>query len=366
MRLFVLGMLLTFSEARRRFSSDKEMNKFLAGVNRIKRLEKKSKIRLSEDQIFEKLNAEFPVNTILDKYNTSIAYVTNIIKESRKNSIYQRSGSFDTLADSAQAVMAVLVGVGPPPPPLPSFDEIQRKFVWNSWQSWSACSETCGIGTRTRMRSCSRPTRVCEKFLDTKARETRRCRDQPCASWSNWANWTTCSKSCGEGVSIRRRQCSGNYCPGSSMSNRKCSVAACPARGVSADWEEWSSCNSCSIAAKQMRKRECAFKSTECPSPPLESRSCSLSTQCKSVRAVGPSQPVATTSRPRRTRATSPPTTTSSSRLKNSSTGWSEWSSCNASCGRLGFRTRTRPCTWKPRNCHKFKSKATERCFRRC
>merc|ERR1712037_367676 len=172
---------------------------------------------------------------------------------SRKNSIYQRSGSFDTLADSAQAVMAVLVGVGPPPPPLPSFDEIQRKFVWNSWQSWSACSETCGIGTRTRMRSCSRPTRVCEKFLDTKARETRRCRDQPCASWSNWANWTTCSKSCGEGVSIRRRQCSGNYCPGSSMSNRKCSVAACPARGVSADWEEWSSCNSCSMAAKQMR-----------------------------------------------------------------------------------------------------------------
>jgi len=84
------------------------MNKFLAGVNRIKRLEKKSKIRHSEEQIFEKLNAEFPVKSILDKYNTSIAYVTNIIKESRKNSIYQRSGSFDTLADSAQAVMAVL------------------------------------------------------------------------------------------------------------------------------------------------------------------------------------------------------------------------------------------------------------------
>lgn len=363
MRLFVLGMLLTFSEARRRFSSDKEMNKFLAGVNRIKRLEKKSKIRLSEEEIFERLSAEFPVNTILDKYNTSIAYVTNIIKESRKNNIYQRSGSFDTLADSAQAVMAVLVGIGPPPPPFPSYDEIQRKYVWSSWQSWSGCSETCGFGSRTRMRSCSRPTRICEKFLDTKASETRRCREQPCASWSNWANWTTCSKSCGEGVSVRRRKCSGSYCPGSSMSNRKCSVAACPAKRVSADWEEWSSCNSCSIAAKQMRKRECAFKSTECPSPPLESRSCSLSTQCKSVRAVGPVPPVATTSRPRRTRATSPPTTTSTSRL---STGWSEWSSCNASCGRLGFRTRTRPCTWKPRNCHKFKSKSSERCFRRC
>ena len=72
------------------------------------------------------------------------------------------------------------VGIGPPPPPFPSYDEIQRKYVWSSWQSWSGCSETCGFGTRTRMRSCSRPTRICEKFLDTKASETRRCREQPC------------------------------------------------------------------------------------------------------------------------------------------------------------------------------------------
>ncbi|CAG5098647.1 Oidioi.mRNA.OKI2018_I69.XSR.g15855.t1.cds [Oikopleura dioica] len=329
MRLFLFGLLLTLSEARRRFSSDK---------------------------IFEKLNAEFPVNTILAKYNTSIDYVTNIIKEARKTSIGTRS--FETLADSAQAVMAILVGVGPPPPPFPSYDEILEKYVWNTWGRWSSCSETCGMGTRTRTRTCNRSTRVCEKFLETKASETRRCRDQPCSWWTSWNSWTSCSKTCGEGISVRRRQCSGSNCLGKAMDNRKCSNAPCHSGQRNSDWEEWSSCQSCSYAARQMRKRACAFKTPTCPSPPIESRSCFQSAQCKSARAITQAPSPSPTLRTKRQRATTTPSTSVRS------SGWSEWSTCNAGCGHLGFRTRTRPCTWKPKNCHKFKSKATERCFR--
>ena len=31
---------------------------------------------------------------------------------------------------------------------------------WTQWSSWSSCSKTCGVGSRTRTRTCTNPAPV--------------------------------------------------------------------------------------------------------------------------------------------------------------------------------------------------------------
>ena len=102
---------------------------------------------------------------------------------------------------------------------------------WAPWNGWSSCTMTCGTGAslflnimktfhqaRSRTRGCDQAqfggsTSVCT----TTGTETQACNTQCCRKlfvfvfslhssavasfWSSWLSWTSCTRTCGSGVS---------------------------------------------------------------------------------------------------------------------------------------------------------------------
>ncbi|XP_035665050.1 C-type mannose receptor 2-like [Branchiostoma floridae] len=112
---------------------------------------------------------------------------------------------------------------------------------WSSWGPWPACSVTCGVGTETRVRTCTNPAPAnggadCVGL----AEGTRNCdTGVSCpvdGDWSSWAAWSGCSVTCGVGTETRDRTCNnpapangGADCVGQTQETRLCDTgASCP------------------------------------------------------------------------------------------------------------------------------------------
>uniref|UniRef100_A0A0N5AHH2 PSI domain-containing protein n=1 Tax=Syphacia muris TaxID=451379 RepID=A0A0N5AHH2_9BILA len=99
--------------------------------------------------------------------------------------------------------------------------------VWSNWGSWGSCSASCGGGIQSRTRQC---IKVTGQTMDCAGASTeqRNCNPQPCCKWSEWSAWSGCSVTCGEGLSVRHRQCSCSQgCQGESMQQQTCSSPSC-------------------------------------------------------------------------------------------------------------------------------------------
>ncbi|VDM54213.1 unnamed protein product [Angiostrongylus costaricensis] len=169
--------------------------------------------------------------------------------------------------------------------------------TWSDWCEWSTCSGSCGIGERTRTRFCYLETLKCEgKDFEQRNKGCGGCRGEglgetlfscffgdviqhsqikvnvcdpgPCPEWEEWNEWSSCSTSCGVGVSLRRRSCLGgalgdNMCPGPSSEQRFCEEALCP---LWTSWAEWSACSvTCDVGTRH-RHRTCQY-GTDCRGP---------------------------------------------------------------------------------------------------
>ncbi|KAI3355049.1 hypothetical protein L3Q82_017927, partial [Scortum barcoo] len=105
-------------------------------------------------------------------------------------------------------------------PQCPDGDEVcvgpdcaRRNCSWTDWGEWSSCSRSCGVGQQERIRTFLSPGTNgswCEDILGGNL-EHRFCNIRPCrvdGGWSRWSPWSRCDKRCGGGRSIRTRSCS--------------------------------------------------------------------------------------------------------------------------------------------------------------
>ncbi|KAM4544149.1 SCO-spondin [Fundulus diaphanus] len=110
---------------------------------------------------------------------------------------------------------------------------------WSAWTPWSQCSVSCGAGLQSRYRFCSSPQQSGSGLPCLgHHREDQVCIITPCdldGGWSQWSDWTECTKSCGGGIQSRRRHCDsptpegdGNYCEGLGTEVRACNTDHCP------------------------------------------------------------------------------------------------------------------------------------------
>ena len=85
--------------------------------------------------------------------------------------------------------------------------------------------------------------------------------------WSNWAQYSSCSKSCGGGTKTRQRQktvqeSNGGTCNGSNESTESCNVQKCPLPPIDCQWSEWSSYSQCSKSCEGGSKQRIRYKET--------------------------------------------------------------------------------------------------------
>uniref|UniRef100_A0A3B3CX71 Uncharacterized protein n=1 Tax=Oryzias melastigma TaxID=30732 RepID=A0A3B3CX71_ORYME len=207
---------------------------------------------------------------------------------------------------------------------------------WSPWSPWSQCSLECDSGVQTRMRVCGSPApqhggSSCPgPHIQTKDfciltpcdRKFRTFRMLVCdGGWSQWSNWTECTKSCGWGIKSRRRECDsptpegeGNYCEGLAGFMRCQSFPACHVDGGWGQWAAWSPCSLSCGTGLQSRRRSCNN-----PAPQGGGRGCVGAAEQTKDYSVEPWR------------------------------SWSQWSECSVSCGG-GQQSRFRLCSSPP--CH--------------
>uniref|UniRef100_H2ZII6 Peptidase S1 domain-containing protein n=1 Tax=Ciona savignyi TaxID=51511 RepID=H2ZII6_CIOSA len=130
---------------------------------------------------------------------------------------------------------------------------------WGEYGTWSDCSASCSGGTRTRTRPCV--DGVIGNIGCTSGDETEQqtCNTEVCGTWQQWSSWSQCSKSCNGGTKQSTRQCNGGVvgqggCPGTSTKTEDCPSRPCPV------WSEWSDFSECSKSCERglrTRNRTC-------------------------------------------------------------------------------------------------------------
>ncbi|XP_067938990.1 coadhesin-like [Watersipora subatra] len=128
---------------------------------------------------------------------------------------------------------------------------------WSYWAEWSSCSKTCGGGYQSRTRECERPYHVYGEYRGClgEESETRVCNSNHCpvdGGWSAWSAYSACSVSCGGGEKSRERTCT--Y-PSPAYGGAYCygdstETVSCNEQYCPVDggWSAWSAYSACSVS----------------------------------------------------------------------------------------------------------------------
>jgi len=209
----------------------------------------------------------------------------------------------------------------------------QGSCCYWQWGDWSACSKTCGAGTTSRTQYCYCPgsgKADNEKCTGNPLSDSNYCNKGDCCSWQ-WGEWSSCSKSCGDGTSTRTQVCNcpgygksdNSRCPGyAQVDSKTCNQGDC----CLWQWGEWSSCSKTCGAGTSTRTQFCncpgygKSDNSRCPGyAQVDSKPCNQGDCCLWQ--------------------------------------WGDWSSCSKTCGD-GTSTRTQFC-----NCPGYGKSDNSRCL---
>ena len=103
------------------------------------------------------------------------------------------------------------------------------KPEYTEWEDWTTCSKKCEGGTRSRKRTCQFAADEAQCAGESEQEEP--CNEISC-EWSDWTSWeedTKCTVGCGEGGFKRRsRTCPVDTCEGDSVEEQACDAVDCP------------------------------------------------------------------------------------------------------------------------------------------
>ncbi|KAI8492696.1 hypothetical protein Bbelb_297370 [Branchiostoma belcheri] len=219
---------------------------------------------------------------------------------------------------------------------LPSFlekagEQSEDMAYLSNWGKWTTCSRSCEDGIRKRQRDCLWKERRCRGDI----RDVQLCNIQPCpvhGGFSDWSDWTECSLTCGEGTTSRNRVCAnpaprhgGQMCEGPDREEKACQKSECPNSGEDhkwqwQSWESWQPCDRTCDMGYRQRKRGCMTK------PGVTQLFIDTNLNCKGRRVEVMECQVAECAE------------------NGNWAGWLSWSGCTATCGE-GVRSRDRTCS---------------------
>ena len=203
---------------------------------------------------------------------------------------------------------------------------------YSVWTKFTQCTVSCRNGARQRTRNCSNPEpkhggRNCSHLGPSV--EVKICNKNLCpihGGFSEWTEFSECTKSCGNGSQNRTRKCSnpkpqhgGKDCSslGANAEIQQCNTQHCPINGGYTQWTHFSACSRTCGTGKMNRSRYCTN-----PKPQYEGSNCSHLGLPVEVR----------------------PCFSRHCPVHGGFSEWSKFSECLRPCG-VGLRNRTRYCT---------------------
>ena len=97
---------------------------------------------------------------------------------------------------------------------------------WSDWSEFSGCTKTCDGGIKAQQRQCHNgiPGVDCVGPHEN----IQMCNEHACPTWSSWGSWSDCSVTCGKGMRSRDRTCPVNgACVGNEDEVQYCGSTEC-------------------------------------------------------------------------------------------------------------------------------------------